>query len=102
MDDPDAPMGLWVHWLVWNIPPNTPALAKGQRIAWPQGTTSWGRPGYGGPAPPSGTHRYFFKLYALDTALDLKPSAKKADVEKAMKGHILCECQLMGTYCRAR
>ena len=102
MDDPDAPMGLWVHWLVWNIPPGTASIAKGQRIPWPQGTTSWGRPGYGGPCPPSGTHRYFFKLYALDTALDLKPSAKKADLERAMKGHTLAEAQLMGTYSRAR
>ena len=100
MDDPDAPVGLWVHWLVWNIPPNTAAIAKGQKIPWPQGTTSWNRPGYGGPCPPSGTHRYFFKLYALDTTIDLKPSARKPDLEKAMGGHILAQAQLMGTYSR--
>jgi Raf kinase inhibitor-like YbhB/YbcL family protein len=100
MDDPDAPMGLWVHWLVWNIPPNTTAISKGQKIPYAQGTTSWNRPGYGGPCPPSGTHRYFFKLYALDTVLDLKPSARKPDLERAMSGHVLAEAQLMGTYKR--
>ena len=100
MDDPDAPAGLWVHWLVWNIPPSTASLARGQRIPWTQGTTSWRRPGYGGPCPPSGTHRFFFKLYALDTMLRLEPVATKRDLEAAMQGHTLAKAELMGRYQR--
>lgn len=105
-DDPDAPMGTWVHWVVFNIPPDTasleenmpsdPTLSNGAR----QGTTDFGSVGYGGPAPPSGTHRYFFKIYALDTMLDLQPGAKKADLEMAMVGHVLAEAQIMGKYKR--
>lgn len=103
-DDPDAPMGTWVHWLIWNIPageagirenvPSAEALANGAV----QGTTSFNRVGYGGPAPPSGTHRYYFKVYAIDKQLDLAPEARKADVEKAMQGHILAQGQMMGRY----
>ena len=100
MDDPDAPMGLWVHWLVWNIPPSTTVLAKGQKIPWMQGTTSWKRPGYGGPCPPSGTHRYFFRLHALDTMLELRQGAQKKDLEAAMQGHVLAMAELMGRYRR--
>lgn len=105
-DDPDAPMGTWVHWLLYNLPANqrelkegfpTPAqLADGAR----QGTTDFGRTGYGGPCPPSGTHRYFFKLYALDTVLSLKPAAAQKQLESAMAGHVLGQAQLMGTYRR--
>ena len=105
-DDPDAPMGTWVHWVMWNIPPNVRELAEnvpperelpnGSR----QGITDFGRPGYGGPCPPSGTHRYYFKIYALDTMLDLPSSTRKVDLVKAMKGHILAEGQLMGKYKR--
>jgi Raf kinase inhibitor-like YbhB/YbcL family protein len=104
-DDPDAPMGTWVHWVIFNIPADTEGLpedipsseatlASGAA----QGTNSWGRMGYGGPCPPSGTHRYFFRLYALDNKLDLKPEATKAQVLNAMEGHILAECELMGRY----
>jgi len=105
-EDPDAPMGTWVHWVMWNIPPSVhelaenvppaPDLPDGSR----QGITDFGRPGYGGPSPPSGVHRYCFKVYALDTTLDLPSSARKADLLKAMKGHILAEGQLMGKYKR--
>ncbi len=103
-DDPDAPMGTWVHWVLYNLPPQarqlpeafptSSELADGTR----QGTTDFGRTGYGGPCPPSGTHRYFFKLYALDAALDLAPGAGKADLERAMAGHIIAQAELMGTY----
>jgi len=107
-DDPDAPMGTWVHWLVWNIPPEKLSLAedirpfKESQDGIRQGTTDFGRIGYGGPAPPSGVHRYFFKVYALDSKLDLTPGATKPQLEKAMKGHILAEGQLMGKYTRKR
>jgi len=105
-DDPDAPMGTWVHWVMWNIPADTrqlpeniPAdklLADGSM----QGITDFQRTGYGGPCPPSGTHRYYFKIYALDTSLDLTSSSTKPDLLKAMQGHILAEGQLMGKYKR--
>ena len=105
-DDPDAPMGTWVHWVMWNIPPNVheltenvssnPELPDGSR----QGITDFGRSGYGGPCPPGGTHRYYFKVYALDTVLELSNRTKKTDLLKAMKGHILAEGQLMGKYKR--
>ncbi len=105
-DDPDAPMGTWVHWVMWNIPPSAqelaenvtpkPELPDGSR----QGISDFRRPGYGGPCPPSGVHRYYFKIYALDTMLDLPSSTRKADLLKAMKGHILAEGQLMGKYSR--
>ena len=105
-DDPDAPMGTWVHWVLFNLPADTrelaenvPAdevLASGAK----QGTTDFGKIGYGGPCPPSGTHRYFFKIYALDTELGLAAGARKADLLKAMEGHILGEGKLMGKYKR--
>ncbi|MFQ5848708.1 MAG: YbhB/YbcL family Raf kinase inhibitor-like protein [Candidatus Methylomirabilales bacterium] len=105
-DDPDAPVGTWVHWVLWNIPasaggleenlPKTASLSSGAR----QGTTDFRRIGYGGPCPPSGTHRYFFKLYALDTTLDLPPSATKRDLERAMEGHVVARAELMGKYRR--
>ncbi len=105
-DDPDAPAGTWVHWVIWNIPastrslaenvPKTESLPSGAR----QGTTDFRRVGYGGPCPPSGTHRYFFKLYALDTTLTLPASTTKRDLEKAMQGHILAQAELMGKYRR--
>lgn len=97
-DDPDAPMGTWVHWVVWNILPGTNIAENSVPTNALQGKNSWGKNSYGGPCPPSGTHRYFFKLYALDTALSLPQTATKADVEKAMKGHILGETTLMGKY----
>lgn len=103
-DDPDAPMGTWVHWVAYNIPPKTRQLSEAFPTAAAlkdgtlQGTTDFGRTGYGGPCPPSGTHRYFFKLYALGTILDLQPGATKTQLEAAMQGHILAQAELMGTY----
>jgi len=103
MDDPDAPMGTWVHWLVWNLPAATRSIPEGSLPAGAvEGRNSWGRTEYGGPAPPSGTHRYFFKIYALDTTLNLPPSTDKAGLEHAMKGYVLAEVALMGSYSRGR
>ncbi len=107
-DDPDAPMGTWVHWLVWNIPPDSTGLPEGVPAEMTledgarQGKTDFGRVGYGGPAPPSGTHRYYFKVYALDTMLNLPAGATKPQLEKAMQGHIIAQGELMGTYSRSR
>ncbi|MBI1920504.1 MAG: YbhB/YbcL family Raf kinase inhibitor-like protein [Geobacter sp.] len=99
MDDPDAPAGIWVHWVVWNIPSETREIGERSVPAGAvQGLNSWSRTGYGGPCPPSGTHRYFFKVYALDAMLNLKPLTTKAELEKAMAGHILAKGELMGTY----
>ena len=100
MDDPDAPMGTFTHWTVWNISPEKSQFSKGEKIDFPQGMTSFGKPGYGGPCPPSGTHRYFFKLYALDTLLDIDESSKKKDLEQAMNGHIIEQATLFGKYTR--
>jgi Raf kinase inhibitor-like YbhB/YbcL family protein len=101
-DDPDAPRGTWVHWVLFNIPSDQKELA-GEKLPGGarQGKNDFGNIGYGGPAPPKGKpHRYFFKLYALDTTLDLPAGATKAQLEAAMKGHILAEGQIMGTYQR--
>jgi len=105
MDDPDAPRGTWVHWVAWNIP--QPALVdvipgNVQKLddGTAQGTNSWPKLGYGGPCPPSGTHRYFFKIYALDTTLDLSWKTTKDQLLAAMQGHILAQGELMGTYQR--
>jgi Raf kinase inhibitor-like YbhB/YbcL family protein len=106
-DDPDAPVGTWVHWVVFNLPgettdlmedvPTQETLPNGAR----QGLNDFKRVGYGGPCPPPGKpHRYYFKLYALDTPLNLKPRATKTQVLEAIKGHILGEAQLMGRFGR--
>lgn len=100
MDDPDAPMGTWVHWVLYNLPMDLSGLREGMTGVGLDGTNSWNRTGYGGPCPPSGTHRYFFKLYALDTNLDLAPGAKKEALLAAMEDHILGQAELMGTYSR--
>lgn len=101
VDDPDAPRGDWVHWTVWDIAPTTREIPEGTAPAGAtQGTTDFGTTGYGGPCPPSGTHKYKFTLYALDAALDIPPSSAKADVERAMTGHILASTILVGTYAR--
>jgi len=101
VDDPDAPSGTWVHWTVWNIAPRTEGIGENDV---PQGAveglTDFGKPGYGGPCPPSGTHRYFFKVFALDITLDLDSSAKIEELEKAMEGHILAKDELIGLYQR--
>lgn len=106
-DDPDAPRGTWVHWVLYNLPPDSQALEEGvpttETLASgaKQGKNDFGNIGYGGPAPPKGKpHRYFFKLYALSEIVDLPPGATKAQLMDAMKGHILAEGQLMGTYQR--
>ncbi|MBW7886092.1 MAG: YbhB/YbcL family Raf kinase inhibitor-like protein [Caldilineaceae bacterium] len=106
VDDPDAPRGVWVHWVIFNIPAECSALPEGVSTlpALPDGArngqNSWRRTGYGGPCPPSGVHRYFFKLYALDTMLDLPSSAGKDELLRAMQGHIIGQAELMGTYAR--
>ena len=106
-DDPDAPRGTWVHWVLFNLPPTARELEEGVETTATlgngakQGKNDFGNIGYGGPAPPKGkAHRYFFKLYALDVSLDLPSGVTKAQLEGAMKGHILAEGQLMGTYKR--
>lgn len=100
VDDPDAPSGDWVHWVVWNIPATTRNIAENSAGATPgtQGKNDFGKNNYGGPCPPSGVHRYFFRLYALDTELELGTGSGKADVEKAIKGRVVEKAELMGTY----
>ena len=101
--DPAAPKMTWVHWVLYDIPPSATGLPAGVKDLPPgtlEGTNDWKRTGWGGPCPPSGTHRYFFKLYALDTELELDSTATKAELETAMAGHILDRAQLMGTYKR--
>ncbi len=101
VDDPDAPVGTWVHWVMWNVPADVHAVGEGSVPAGAkQGVNDFRRNSYGGPCPPSGTHRYYFRLYALDTTLDLAPSTDRGALEKAMKGHIIAHGQLMGTYRR--
>ncbi len=106
LDDPDAPAGTWVHWVIYDIPVNEAGLSdeipprreleSGAR----QGTNDFDNIGYGGPCPPGGSHRYYFTLYALDEHLNLPPGRTKAKLLEAMEGHILDEAQLMGTYAR--
>jgi len=98
VDDPDAPMGTWDHWIVWNIPP-TEAIDE-DSVPGIEGMNDFNRHSYGGPCPPSGTHRYFFKVYALDTSLHLDSNARKEDVERAMEAHILAEGEIVGRYSR--
>ena len=101
VDDPDAPAGMWVHWVLWNISPTAGEIRENSVPAGGvQGKNDWRRNRYGGPCPPSGTHRYFFKLYALDSTLNLGPDTVKADLEKAMEGHIMATAQLIGLYKR--
>jgi Raf kinase inhibitor-like YbhB/YbcL family protein len=106
-DDPDAPRGIWVHWVLFNLPADAKELPEGvpAKEVLPssarQGKNDFGKIGYGGPAPPKGKpHRYFFKLYALDTMLDLPAGATKDQVMNALKGHIVAETQLVGKYVR--
>jgi hypothetical protein len=99
VDDPDAPVGLFTHWIVWNIDPKTTQIAEGSAPGGAvQGKNDFGDIGYGGPQPPSGTHRYYFKIFALNSSLDLKSGAKRKEVDAAMKGHIIAQGQLMGKY----
>ena len=105
-DDPDAPMGTWVHWVIYNLPANINELSEdvppleilpnGAK----QGRNDFGKIGYGGPCPPGGTHRYYFKIYALSEELKVEAGITKSELLKAMEGHILSEGQLMGRYKR--
>ena len=105
-DDPDAPAGDWVHWVFYDIPGSVSELSdkvpgdKNPKIGGTQGANDFKKIGYGGPCPPGGTHRYYFKLYALDKELGMAPGASKHQVLAAMKGHVLAEAQLMGRYRR--
>lgn len=100
MDDPDAPRGTWDHWVAYDIPTDA-QLPEGVGTVGTPGTNSWGRTGYGGPCPPSGTHRYFFVVYALDTELGLEPGVDKATLLREIEGHVLAEATLMGRYSRS-
>jgi len=100
-DDPDAPVGVWDHLILFNIPASTSELPEGiteRTDGSLYGKNSWRRLDYGGPCPPRGVHRYFFRLYALDAMLTIKEGASKREVERAMQGHILSQTELMGTY----
>ena len=105
-DDPDAPVGTWVHWVLFNIPADVTTLQAGVspdavlKNGARHGKNDFRKLGYGGPCPPGGTHRYFFKIYALDTLLSLESGSTKSQLLAAMKGHILAEGQLMGKYKR--
>jgi len=99
VDDPDAPVGLFTHWLVWNIDPKTSEIAENSVPKGAvQGTNDYPNLGYGGPQPPSGTHRYYFKIFALDRMLDLKSGAKRREVDAAMRGHVIAQGELMSRY----
>jgi Raf kinase inhibitor-like YbhB/YbcL family protein len=107
MDDPDAPVGTWVHWVLYNLPPNIKELPEGVEKQEHlsngalQGRNDFRKTGYGGPCPPAGKpHRYFFKLYALDISLDLKPGTSKADIERAIQNHTLGQAELVGRFGR--
>jgi Raf kinase inhibitor-like YbhB/YbcL family protein len=102
VDDPDAPSGLFTHWISWNISPQTTSIAEGSAPKAVQGTNDFGKSGYGGPCPPSGTHRYYFKIFALDKELDLPPASKRAQLDAAMKGHVIAQGELMGRYARKK
>ena len=101
VDDPDAPSGDWVHWLVWNINPETKLIAENESLQGAtQGTNDFDKQNYGGPCPPSGIHHYQFKIYGLDTTLNLPSSSRKKDLEKAMANLILDKDMLIGLYQR--
>jgi len=101
-DDPDAPGGLFTHWLVWNIPPQTNSIAEGSAPKGVHGTNDFGKPDYKGPCPPPGTHRYSFKVFALDHELDLRGGAKRSQLDAAMKGHVIAQGELVGRYARKK
>ena len=99
VDDPDAPSGLFTHWLVWNIDPKMTSIAEHSvPNGAVEGTNDFGESGYGGPQPPAGTHRYFFKIFALDRTLDVSAGAKRREFEKAIKGHVIAQAELMGRF----
>ena len=98
VDDPDAPMGTWDHWVLWNVPVHD--TIEENTVPGTEGINDFGKHSYGGPCPPSGTHRYFFKAYALAVVLDLAAISRKRDVKNAMKGHILAQGHIVGLYSR--
>jgi Raf kinase inhibitor-like YbhB/YbcL family protein len=101
VDDPDAPLGTWVHWLIYDIPARESALPEAVQGLAVEGKNDFRRTGYGGPCPPAGKpHRYYFRMYALDMTLDLPAGVGRDELEKAMQGHILAEGALMGRYSR--
>lgn len=100
MDDPDAPVGVWDHWVKWNIPPKSQVIEEGKEPRGVSGKGTGGNLNYRGPCPPSGTHRYFFKLYVLDTVLALNEGATKKELATAMEGHILQTAEYIGRYSR--
>ncbi len=101
-DDPDAPGGLFTHWLIWNITPRTNSISEGSAPKGVHGTNDFGKPDYKGPCPPPGTHRYSFKIYALDRELDLRGGAKRSQLDAAMKGHVVAQGVLVGRYARKK
>jgi Raf kinase inhibitor-like YbhB/YbcL family protein len=101
-DDPDAPGGLFTHWLVWNIPTQTNSIAEGIAPKGVQGKNDFDKSGYGAPCPPSGTHRYYFRVFALDRELDLRPGATRSQLDAAMKGHVIAQSELIGHYARKK
>src|SRR5438093_1438176 len=102
VDDPDAPSGLFTHWMVWNISPQNNTIAEGSTPKGVHGTNDFGKSGYGGPCPPSGTHRYYFKIFALDRELELPAGTKRSQLDAAMKGHVVAQGELMGRYSRKK
>jgi Raf kinase inhibitor-like YbhB/YbcL family protein len=105
--DPAAPKRTWVHWVLYDLPPSAASLAEGvDSASLPAGTreglNDWGRTGYGGPCPPVGRHRYFFRLYALDTSLGTLGDASRGAIDRAMQGHVIATAELLGTYARAK
>jgi Raf kinase inhibitor-like YbhB/YbcL family protein len=102
VDDPDAPSGLFTHWTAWNMSPETSTIAERSPPKGVQGTNDFGKSGYGGPCPPSGTHRYYFKIFALDRELDLPSGAKRVQLDAAMKSHVIAQGELMGRYSRKK
>lgn len=102
VDDPDAPSGLFTHWMVWNISPQTNTIAEGSAPKGVHGTNDFGKSGYGGPCPPSGTHRYYFRIFALDSELNLPPATKRSQLAAAMKGHVVAQGELMGRYAKQK
>jgi hypothetical protein len=102
VDDPDAPTGLFTHWIAWNISAKTGAIAEGSTPQGVQGTNDFGKLGYGGPCPPPGTHRYYFKILALDRELDLPRGSKRTQLDAAVKGHVVAQGELMGRYSKQK